>query len=486
MKVLLTGATGYVGGRLMRRLAERGVAVRCLARQPEHLASRVPAGVEVVGGDVLDEGSLERALEGITAAYYLVHSMGATGDFRSDDRRAAALFGAVARRAGVERIIYLGALGAGSDLSPHLASRQEVGALLRAAGVTVIELRASIVLGSGSLSFELIRALTERLPAMLVPRWAAQQAQPIAVADVLAYLEGALELPTAGSEIVEIGGPDRLSYLDLMAEYARQRGLRRRFVRVPVLTPRLSSLWLGLVTPVYARVGRKLVDSLRNATVVTTDSAARLFPRIQPVDSRAAIAAALAEDEHAIAETHWCDALSASVSPAAWGGVSYHSRLVDSRELRLAVPPALAFAPVRRIGGETGWYAGDVLWKLRGFLDLLWGGPGLRRGRRSPESLAVGDALDFWRVESYEPDQLLRLRAEMKLPGRAWLQFEVTPDAGGARVRQTAVFDPVGLLGLLYWYALWPVHQYVFGAMLRGIGRAASAQAPVSRAWSPG
>jgi uncharacterized protein YbjT (DUF2867 family) len=472
--VLLTGATGYVGGRLARRLAERGVPVRCLARRPENLRGRVPSAVEVVPGDVLVEADVERALEGVRAAYYLVHSLGAEADFRARDRQAAELFGRVARRAGVTRIIYLGGLGHGDDLSPHLASRQEVGAALRAGGVPVVELRASIVLGSGSLSFELIRSLTERLPVMLVPRWAAQQAQPIAIADVLAYLDAALDLPIDSSEVVEIGGPDRLSYLDLMAEYARQRGLRRHFLRVPVLTPRLSSLWLGLVTPVYARVGRKLVDSLRNATVVTSDAAGRLFPQIVPIGSRQAIAAALAEDEQSLAGTRWCDALSATVAPRSWGGVQFGARLVDSRELRLAVPPAAAFAPIRRIGGATGWYAGDVLWRLRGFLDLLWGGPGLRRGRRSPDTLTVGDPLDFWRVEAVEEDRLLRLRAEMKLPGRAWLQFEVNPDDGGARVRQSAIFDPVGLSGLVYWYALWPLHQYVFAAMLRGIARAAA------------
>jgi uncharacterized protein YbjT (DUF2867 family) len=486
-RLLVAGATGYVGGRLSRVLHGRGWPVRCMARRPEHLRSRLPAEIEVVAGDVLDSDTLAPALEGIDTAFYLVHSMGSETDFEAEDRRAAANFARAAREAGVRRIVYLGGLGAEGDLSPHLASRQEVGRILRESGVETVELRASIILGSGSLSFELIRALVERLPVMLTPRWLDRLAQPIAIDDVLAYLVAAVEVPLIGSVVVEIGGPEPLSYGDLMEEYARQRGLRRVLIRVPVLTPRLSSLWLALVTPVYARVGRKLIDSVRNDTVVASSLARELFPGIQPRSAADAMAVALADEERELTATRWADALSMLGEPRSWGGTRFGPRLLDSRTVTVATTAERAFAPIRRIGGEQGWYAGNRLWRARGFLDRLTGGPGLRRGRRSPDQLAVGDTVDFWRVEAFVPGRLLRLQAEMKVPGRAWLQFEVeeaegeggggSGGGGGNRstIRQTAVFDPVGLPGLLYWYSLFPVHGYVFGGMLRGIARAALA-----------
>jgi uncharacterized protein YbjT (DUF2867 family) len=473
--ILLTGASGYVGGRLLPLLVEDGGRVRCLARQPERLLSRVPPGVEVVSGDVLDAASLAQAMEGVNAAYYLVHSMGATGDFEAQDRLAAENFAAAARAAGVQRIIYLGGLGEDEpDLSAHLRSRHEVGERLRAHGVPVIEFRASIIIGSGSLSFEMIRALVERLPVMVTPRWVRVTAQPIAIGDVLAYLRAALAVETGNrSLVIEIGGPDQVSYGELMREYARQRGLRRLMIPVPLLTPRLSSLWLGLVTPLYARVGRKLVDSLRHPTVVRDDSAKRLFP-ITPVGVREAIAGALRNEDSGFAQTRWSDALSAAMNaPRHWGGTRFGNRLVDSRSAYVAAPSARVFAAVERIGGAAGWQYGNWLWTLRGWLDLLLGGVGMRRGRRDPERLRVGDTLDCWRVESIEPGQRLRLAAEMKLPGRAWLEFEVQPDGNGARLRQTATFDPLGLWGLAYWYGVWPLHQLVFAGMMRGIARAA-------------
>lgn len=472
--VLVTGATGYVGGRLLALLAEDGLRVRCLARQPGHLVSRVPAGVEVVQGDVLDPNSLVPALQGVDVAYYLVHSMGAAGSFEEQDRRAAENFGTAARAARVKRIIYLGGLGEDeSDLSAHLRSRHEVGDRLRASGVPVIELRASIIIGSGSVSFEMIRALVERLPVMVMPRWVRVMAQPLAVTDVLAYLRAAMSLEIAGSVTIEIGGPDRVSYGELMREYAQQRGLRRLMIPVPLLTPRLSSLWLGLVTPLYARVGRKLVDSLRHPTVVRDDSAQRMFT-IRPIGVREAIAQALRNEDSALAHTRWSDAMSSAASaPRQWGGTRFGNRLVDSRSMRVAAPPGEVFATVESIGGATGWHYANWLWTLRGWLDLLMGGVGMRRGRRDPKRLQVGDTLDCWRVESIEPGHLLRLSAEMKLPGRAWLEFEVQPDADGTRLRQTATFDPLGLPGLAYWYGVWPLHQPVFAGMLRGIARAA-------------
>lgn len=471
--ILLTGATGYVGGRLLPRLEAAGQRVRCLTRRPEALRSRVHAATEVVPADVLDPASLAGAMAGGDIAYYLVHSMGVAAGFAAQDRAAARTFGAAARAAGVRRIVYLGGLGeAGVATSPHLRSRQEVGELLRASGVEVIELQASVVLGSGSLSFELLRALVERLPVMIAPRWVAVETQPIGIDDLLAYLVAALDLPPVGSRVYEIGGADRVSFGDLMRAYARQRGLRRLIIPVPVLTPRLSSLWLGLVTPVYARVGRKLIDSMTRPTVVRDEVARQVFP-IVPRGVEEALAQAIANEDREQAATRWSDALSASGEPRTWGGVRFGSRLVDSRTVTVRVPPAAAFAPIARIGGQTGWYYATWLWRLRGFLDLLVGGVGLRRGRRDPARLQVGDAVDWWRVEAIEPDRRLRLVAEMKLPGRAWLEFEVAPAPSGATIRQTAIFDPVGLGGLAYWYATYPVHRLIFAGMVRRIAAVA-------------
>ena len=471
-RILLTGGSGYVGGRLLSRLLSDGHRVRCLTRRPDELAARLGGTAEVVYGDVLEPSSLPSALDGIETAYYLIHSMGSADDFEENDRRAAENFARAARDAGVARIIYLGGLGEGDDLSPHLRSRQEVGRLLRDSGVPTIEFRASVVIGSGSLSFELVRALTEKLPVMLTPRWVWAPAQPIAIEDLLAYLLAALSLPAQKSVVLEIGGADRVPYAELIEEYARQRGLRRVLVPVPVLTPRLSSLWLGLVTPVYARVGRKLIDGLRNPTVVTDDAALQAFA-VRPRGVAEAIARALVHEDREFAETRWSDALSSTGEPGGWGGRRIRSRLVDSRSRRVDVPPESAFRPIRRIGGRVGWYYGNWLWGLRGFLDLLVGGVGSRRGRRDPENVAPGDTLDFWRVEEFDADRLLRLRAEMRVPGRAWLQFEVEPEGTGSCIRQTAIFDPSGLFGLLYWYALYPLHVLVFGGMMRGIANAA-------------
>ncbi len=466
-----------MGGRLLRALEELGAPLRCLARNPGFLRGRVGPHTEVVQGDVLDPTTLAAAMHGIDTAYYLVHSMGSAGDFEDEDRRAARLFGQAAKEAGVRRIVYLGGLGSGSALSTHLRSRHEVGQILQRSGVTTIELRASIIIGSGSLSFEMIRALTEKLPVMVTPRWVRVPAQPIAIEDVIAYLLAARDLAVAESTVYEIGGADRVSYSDIMREYARQRGLRRTMIPVPVLSPRLSGLWLGLVTPIYARVGRKLVESLRNPTVVEDERALSAFG-IRPRGISEAIARALHNEDRAFAETRWSDAFSSAGAQYRWGGVRFGSRIVDSRSTHVAVPAPQAFAPIPRLGGTTGWYYATWLWRLRGFLDLLVGGVGVRRGRRDPERVEPGDTVDFWRVERVEPDRLLLLSAEMKLPGRAWLQLEVEQAGPGSRIRQTAIFDPVGLFGLLYWYALYPLHTLVFAGLLRGIARAAATAAP--------
>jgi uncharacterized protein YbjT (DUF2867 family) len=470
--VLVTGATGYVGGRLLRRLEERGERVRCLTRRPEALRAS-GLRTEVVPGDVLDPASVRAAMHGVDTAYYLVHSMGSSARFEHQDRRAARSFATAARDAGVRRIVYLGGLGSGDDLSRHLASRQEVGRILAAAGPETIEFRASIVIGSGSLSFEMLRKLVERLPVMITPRWVRTAAQPIAIDDVLDYLVAALDVAVDGSTAFEIGGADVTSYEGLMREYARQVGLRRLILPVPFLTARLSSLWLGLVTPIYARVGRSLIDSLPHETVVRDRSALRSFA-VRPRGVRDAIAAALRNEDRAFAETRWSDAVAAAGRGAGrYGGFRHGKRLVDSRSVTVPVSAGQAFRPIRRIGGKVGWYFAGSLWRLRGFLDLLVGGVGVRRGRRDPDELAVGATVDFWRVEAYERDRLLRLRAEMRLPGRAWLQFDVEDRGGASTIRQTAIFHPAGLLGTAYWYGLFPVHAWIFGGMLREIAREA-------------
>jgi uncharacterized protein YbjT (DUF2867 family) len=427
--------------------------------------------VEVLEGDVLDPVSLDRALEGVDRAVYLVHSMGSGADFAEVDRKAALAFGDAARRAGVRTIVYLGGLGdEDDDLSPHLRSRHEVGRALAEGGVPVTELRASVILGAGSLSFELIRSLVERLPVMVTPRWVDSAAQPIWIGDVVETLLWALRRDAHGHEVFDIGGPDVVSYGELMGEYARQRGLTRVMIPVPVLTPRLSSLWLGLVTPLYARVGRALIDSVRHDTVVRPEHAPRQLP-MRALGVSDAIARALSDEDEERRLGRWADAswLAAGESKTA---PRFGNRIEDTRTVRTSADPARAFAAIERIGGGTGWYGFTSLWRVRGWLDLLAGGVGMRRGRRDPLRLAVGDVVDCWRVEAVEHGRRLLLRAEMKLPGRAWLEFVVTPaPGGGSTVRQSAVFDPLGVGGLGYWYALAPLHAIVFAGMLRGIAR---------------
>jgi uncharacterized protein YbjT (DUF2867 family) len=444
--ILIAGATGYVGGELLKPLLAAGYPIRGLARRPEALAAKELSGLQVLRGDVLDADSVRAAMVGVKTAYYLVHSMGSAHSFEEQDRTAAQNFALAAKEANLHRIIYLGGLGHGKNrLSAHLRSRHEVGEILKSTGVPVIEFRASIVIGEGSLSFEMVRALVERLPIMIAPSWVSAAAQPIAIADLLGYLMAALDLALQGSRIFEIGGSNRVSYGGLMKEYARQRGLKRIVVSVPFLTPRLSSFWLGLVTPLHVRVGRKLIDSIRFPTIIEDETALTEFT-IRPCGFREAMSAAL--------------------------HVQGRNLMIDSRTIHVNAAPALTFRAIRRIGGPTGWYYANWLWQLRGLLDGLFGGIGGRRGRGDPEWLAVGDTVDFWRVEAMEPDHLLRLVAEMKIPGRAWLQFEVTGDSTGTVIRQTATFDPVGVLGRAYWYAVFPLHQLVFGGMLNGIAGA--------------
>jgi uncharacterized protein YbjT (DUF2867 family) len=470
--ILLTGGSGYIGGRLLARLEASGRTIRCLTRRPEVLLDRVnPRTTEIIAGDVLDSASLTAAFRDVHTAYYLVHSMGGDGEFEDLDRRAATNFAASARSAGIAQIVYLGGLGSGENLSPHLASRHEVGRLLRASRVPTIELRASIVVGSGSASFETVRALVERLPVIAAPRWVETLAQPIAIEDVVEYLVAVAGFQRQVSAIYEIGGADQVTYADIMREYARQRGLRRRVIRAAAITPRASRLLLGLFTPVYGRVAAAMVDSLRNETIVTSRAADAAFA-LRPRGLSEAIQRALINEDHDFAETRWSDALP-QAQPLRWGGLTFGRRLVSSRVVRVNRNADEAFAPIQRIGGTTGWYAANWFWRLRGFLDTLRGGVGLRRGRRDPFDLRVGDTVDFWRVERFEPGRLLRLGAEMRIPGRLWLQFEADPAGEHSLVRQTTVFDPAGYVGLTYWYLLYPIHHRVFSNMLRGIQRSA-------------
>lgn len=470
--ILVTGATGYVGGRLVRVLAERGYAVRAMARRPEVLAGRFDPAVTAVAGDVQDPDSLRAALAGVHTAFYLIHAIGADALVERETEQARN-FAAAAEAACVRRIVYLGGLTDPTGrLSPHMESRLAVGRVFRESAVETVEFRASIIIGSGSLSFEMIRALVSRLPVMITPRWVYMEAQPIFIGDVIAYLAAALEQPAGPSRIYEIGGADRLSYANLIKTYARIRGLRRLVIPVPVLTPWLSSLWLHLVTPLFAPVGRHLIESITEPSVVSDNGALAAFP-IKPLGVEDAIRAALRREDQEFAETHWADALSSTGPVRSWGGIAFGNRLVDARELFVPVSPDVAFRPIQRIGGRTGWYFGTALWRIRGLLDRAVGGVGMGRGRRDRENLRTGDVIDCWRVEAFEPPCRLVLHAEMKLPGRAWLQWEVVPEGDGVRIWQTATFDPVGLLGMAYWYALYPAHELIFAGMLRNIARAA-------------
>jgi uncharacterized protein YbjT (DUF2867 family) len=391
-------------------------------------------------------------------------------EFEKLESEAARNFAQAARESGVRRIVFLGALAHGNDLSPHMRSRLKTGNILRASGAPVVELRASIVIGSGSASFELIRALVERLPVMVTPRWVHTAAQPISIEDVVAYLAEAIGVEAQDGLIVEIGGADITSYLGIMREYARQRKLRRWFFAVPFLTPALSSRWLTLVTPVYASIGRFLIESVRTPSVVRSPEAGRIF-KVRPVGLSRAIERALTNEDLGSAETRWSDAR----CPAVWAKAAEPgpAALSNVQEVRVQLSPAEAFAPVRRIGGQTGWYFGNWLWKFRGLLDLMTGGVGMRRGRPDPDTPLPGSTLDFWRVQIYEPGRRLRLLAEMRVPGRAWLEFRTEAQGRSTVLRQIACFEPHGLVGLLYWYLLWPIHEVMFRGMLRRIAAAA-------------
>jgi uncharacterized protein YbjT (DUF2867 family) len=477
--VLVTGATGYIGGRLVPRLLEAGYRVRCLARDAERLQGRPWSDqVEVVEGDALRPESLPPAMEGVSAAYYLIHSLSDTSDFHERDMVVARNFGQVARDAGVQRMIYLGGLGdPQADLSEHLRSRQLTGDALREAGVPVTEFRAAVIVGSGSLSFEMIRYLTELLPVMICPKWVYTGIQPIAIDDVLSYMVAALEQPASAGRVIEIGGADVLTYADMMLGYAKARGLRRRLIPVPVLTPRLSAHWVHWMTPVHAGIVYPLIEGLRNEVVVRDEAAQTLFPAIQPVDYDTAVGRALADLEAGKVETSWSDALSTTAGDVPPLRLTTEKGMnIERRQEIASAPPETVFRVFAGLGGERGWLYANWLWRLRGIADRLVGGVGFRRGRRHPDEVRVGDALDFWRVEAVEPGRLMRLHAEMKLPGEAWLQFEARPRSDGKTLLvQTAFLAPKGLLGFLYWYGLYPFHGLIFGKLVGAIARRAEA-----------
>jgi uncharacterized protein YbjT (DUF2867 family) len=469
---LITGATGYIGGRLAPKLIDHGYKIRVMARNPARLLHRSWASkAEVVQGDVFDTDRLMTVLDGIESAYYLIHSMDGRGDFHRRDMQAAQQFGQAAGKAGVKRIIYLGGLGdPKADLSQHLRSRQEVGEALGAAGVPVTEFRAAIIVGSGSISFEMVRYLTERIPIMICPSWVFTRVQPIAVDDVLEYLSQSLRVEETSGRVIEIGGADVLTYGDMMLGYARARDLKRYLIPVPVLTPRLSSYWVHWMTPVPASITRPLVEGLRNEVVVRDDSARQLFPEIKPVDFQTAVHRALTNLDASQVETRWTDALVSSMgAEPAVELIDREGMITEIRRLPVDAEAAQIFATVASLGGDRGWLYMNWSWELRGLIDRLFGGVGLRRGRRHPSQVRVGDAIDFWRVEKVEPEKQLLLRAEMKLPGKAWLEYRIDHHADETTITQTAYFAPRGLSGLLYWYVLYPIHSLIFSGLIKQI-----------------
>jgi uncharacterized protein YbjT (DUF2867 family) len=475
--ILVTGSTGYIGGRLVTALLNAGWRVRVLVRDPKRLQGRPwTAQVDVVKGDVLESDTLTDALKGVDVAYYLIHSMRSGNDFHERDRRAADNFGRVAGEQGVSRIIYLGGLGdTSSELSQHLRSRQETGDVLRASGIPVTEFRAGVIVGSGSLSFEMIRYLTERVPIMVCPRWVYTRIQPIGIRDTLNYLVSALTTPASVGEIIEIGGDGIVTYRDMMLGYARARRLKRYMIPVPVLTPLLSSYWVHWVTPINSDIARPLIKGLRNEVIVRDEKARHIFPNIHPMTYDETVIKALDKLEASEVETRWADSLVSSQPDREPKVLStYEGMLLEQRQRVVDVPAEDVYRAFSTLGGKTGWLYFDWAWRIRGIMDRMVGGVGLRRGRRHPEELRVGDALDFWRVEAIEEDHLLRLRAEMKVPGLAWLQFKAEPlDNGQTQLVQTAFFAPKGLFGLLYWYGIYPIHGLIFSGLISKVAERA-------------
>lgn len=471
--ILVTGATGYVGGRLVPKLLDSGYRVRCLVRDPSRLQGRSwLKRVEVVQGDALNPADLVDAMKGVSVAYYLMHGKQGGRDSAERDLQAARNFAQAAEDENIEQIIYLGELvDPTANLSAYLRSRHETGFTLRHGKVPVTEIRAGMIIGSGSALFEMIRYLTEREPILTCPAWFFSQAQPIAIRDVLAYLVDTLKTPDAVGRVIEVGGPSRLTYADMLLGYAKERNLHRWLIRTPFYAPRLSAYWVHMVTPIHWRVVAPLIEGLRAKLIVRDETAKKLFPHIQPIDYQTAVHLALGRIQRDNVETSWSDAL-----VTAQGDVKpYHftvedGMFIERRQVVLDLTPETVFRSYSGIGGTRGWLYMDWSWAMRGWMDKVIGGVGLRRGRRHPDDIYAGEALDFWRVESVKKNEKMLLRAEMKIPGKAWLQFDSTPvpdDKNKTLFTVTAYFAPYGLSGFLYWYAMWPFHKFIFDGLTR-------------------
>jgi uncharacterized protein YbjT (DUF2867 family) len=472
--ILVTGATGYIGGRLVPKLLEAGYRVRCLVRDPSRLQGRAWLNkVEVVKGDALSPEELLEAMKGVSVAYYLIHGMQGGKVNAERDLQVARNFTQAAEVADIERIIYLGELvDPTADLSPYLRSRHETGYLLRYGKVPVTELRAGMIVGSGSALFEMIRYITERQPVLVCPAWYYSKAQPIAIRDVLSYLVGALKKQDSVGRVIEIGGSACLTYADMLLGYAKERSLKRWLIPVPVYAPRFSAYWVHLVTPIHWRVVAPLIEGLHFDLIVRDDSAKKIFPRIKPIDFQTATHLALGRIQRDNVETSWSDSLVTAMGDfKPYQFIVSDGMYIERRQVPLDIKPEPVFRAYTGIGGERGWLYMDWAWSLRGWMDKVIGGVGLRRGRRHPDELRVGESLDFWRVEAIEKNRRMLLRAEMKVPGKAWLEFESTPQASpdNTLLSATAYFAPHGISGFLYWYAMWPFHKFIFAGLTRGL-----------------
>ncbi len=468
--ILVTGATGYVGGRLVPRLLEAGYRVRVLVRDPARLQGRAWLNkVEVASGDALLPETLTNALKDVSIAYYLIHGKQGGRINAERDLQVARNFADAASAAKIERIIYLGELvDPTSDLSPYLRARHETGSILRYSSVPVTEFRAGMIVGSGSALFEMIRYLTEREPLLVCPAWFFSQAQPIAIRDILSYLIDALEISESIGKLIEIGGPTRLTYADMLLGYAKERHLKRWLIHLPFNAPRLSAYWVHMVTPIHWRVVLPLIEGLRAKLIVRDETAKKLFPQIKPIDFQTAVQLALGRIQRDNVETSWSDALvtvAGDIKPYKF--TVEEGMFIETRQILLDLTPETVFRSYTGIGGERGWLYMDWSWGMRGWLDKAVGGVGLRRGRRHPDDIRTGESLDFWRVEEVEPNRLLRLRAEMKLPGKAWLEFKSDTQNGKTLFTVTAYFAPHGLFGFLYWYAMWIPHRFIFDGLAR-------------------
>ena len=469
--ILVTGASGYIGGRLVDDLLKLDYPVYSMVRRPDQFKYQFPKKHTIRYGNALDPESLDEALKGIDIAFYLIHSLADDKDFEQKELDSARNFVASAEKNNVKKIIYLGGLfNTHRPLSPHLRSRKEVGDVFRKSNIPSITFRASIILGSGSISFELIRNLTERLPLMITPKWVRVKAQPIGISDVLLYLVASIKLNVNDHQIYEIGGVDQVSYSDIMIEYARQRGLKRLIIPVPVLTPYLSSLWLSIFTPIYSNIGRKLINGIKIPTIVTKQEKTFNDFDIRPITMAKAIEKAIEREDSEFKRTHWASSFSSSNHDMKWLEQQRGNKLIYTTRININSTIKSAFYIIQQIGGKKGWYYANFMWKLRGFIDAMVGGTGYRRGRKDPIELHEGDFLDWWRVEQFSPPKCLRLFAEMKLPGRAWLEFEVKEKSNqSCELYLSAIFDPSGLIGRIYWYSLYPLHFFIFNGLIKGL-----------------